>query len=72
MNQIGLPSTIGEVIALLSNTDDPDYPIFRQGTAKDDGFTVATGIFDLTKNEWRVYVNRALKSKPIAIFPLEL
>jgi len=50
MDRIGLPETIDDVANLLSNDDDPDYPIYRQETEKDDGITLATGIFDLKQN----------------------
>lgn len=70
MDRIGLPQTIEDVANLLSNDDDPDYPIYRQTTEKDDGVTLATGIFDLKQKEWKIYVDRAQTSEPIAIFPL--
>jgi len=71
MDRIGLPQTIDDVANLLSNNDDPDYPIYRQETEKDDGITLATGIFDFKQKKWKIYVDRAQTSEPIAIFPLE-
>ncbi len=72
MDRIALPRTIYDVINILSNDDDPDYPIYRRGTEKDEDVTLATGIFDFKSKEWRIYVDRAQTSDPIAIFPLQI
>jgi len=70
MDRIGLPLTIEDVINLLSNQDDPDYPIYRKGSDKDMFVTVAVGIFNFKKNEWQVYKGRPTTSDPVATFPL--
>nr|CAH0106005.1 unnamed protein product [Daphnia galeata] len=72
MENLGLPTTIGEVIDMLSNDDDKDYPIYRRGTEKDIVLTIATGIFDFNRREWRLYVDNAKNSTPIAVFSMNL
>lgn len=72
MENLGLPTTIGEVIDMLSNDDDQDYPIYRRGTEKDIVLTIATGIFDFNRREWRLYVDNAKNSQPIASFSMNL
>ncbi len=69
METLGLPTNIEEVVDMLSNDDDQDYPIYRRGTEKDIVLTIATGIFDFNRREWRLYVDNAKKSRPIATFP---
>ena len=66
------PSTVDNVIAVLSNSDDPDFPIYRRGTTKDIVLTIATGIFDFKKMEWHLYVDKAKNSSPIAVFPMNI
>lgn len=72
MERIGSPTTIDEVVDLLSNDEDQDYPIFRRGTEKDIVLTIATGIFDFNRREWRLYADNAKNTKPIAIFPMNM
>ena len=57
---------------MLSNDDDKDYPIYRRGTEKDIVLTIATGIFDFNRREWRLYVDNAKNSTPIAVFSMNL
>ena len=71
MNRLGSPTTSSDVINILSNDDDHDYPIYRRGTEKDIVVTIATGIFDLKRREWRMYVDNAKTSSPIAVFPID-
>ena len=72
MEALGLPTTIGEVVDMLSNDDDQDYPIYRRGTEKDVVLTIATGIFDFNRREWRLYADNAKNSRPIASFSMNL
>lgn len=72
MERIGSPTTIDEVVDLLSNDEDQDYPIFRRGTEKDIVLTIATGIFDFNRREWSLYADNAKNTKPIAIFPMNM
>lgn len=72
MDRLGSPSTRRDVIDMLSNDDDLDYPIYRRGTEKDIVVTIATGIFDFRNMEWRLYVGNAKTSSPVAIFPINL
>lgn len=69
---LGPPNTTDDVISMLSNQDDAEYPIYRRGTAKDNVLTISTGIFDLKRLEWRLYADNAKTSTPIAIFPLNI
>ncbi len=71
MDRLGSPKTGSDVIKILSNDEDHDYPIFRRGTKKDIVVTIATGIFDLKRREWRMYVDNAKTNPPIAVFPID-
>lgn len=71
MDRMGSPQTVEDVVDFLSNQEDPDYPVYRCGTAKDYVKTIATGIFDFTRKEWRLYVDKPNGSSPIAVFPME-
>ena len=72
MERLGTPKTVGDVIGVLSNSDDQDYPIYRRGTEKDVVVTIATGIFDFKSKEWKMYVDSAKTTHPIAVFPLDI
>lgn len=72
MDRLGSPRTVGDVLEILSNDDDPDYPVFRRGTPKDFVLTIATGVFDFKRREWRMYVDRSKNSLPLAVFPMEI
>ena len=72
MDRIGPPQTVKDVVDFLSNQDDPDYSVYRCGTEKDFVLTIATGIFDFKKKEWRMYVEKSNLSSPIAVFSMEL
>lgn len=71
-DKLGSPSTVADVIEMLSNQDDKDFPVFRLGTPKDAVVTIATGIFDCKRKEWTLYTSNPKTTKPIAVFPMEL
>lgn len=70
-DKLGSPATISEVIEMLSNQDDKDFPVFRLGTPKDEVVTIATGIFNCKRKEWTLYTSNPSTTKPIAVFPME-
>lgn len=72
MERLGSPTTVADVVNILSNSDDNDYPIYRRGTEKDIVVTIATGIFDFKRREWRMYVDSSKNSPPIAVFPIDI
>jgi len=70
-DKLGSPSTIADVIEMLSNQDDKDFPVYRLGTPKDEVVTIATGIFDCRRKLWTLYTSNPRTTKPIAVFPME-
>jgi hypothetical protein len=66
------PSTVQDVMDLLSDETDKDYPLYRRGTPKDEVVTIATGIFDFRQMVWRIYANKSSDSLPIAVFPINI
>lgn len=71
-DSFGPANTAEDVLDMLSNHDDPDYPIYRRGTAKDIVLTISTGVFDIKRHEWRLYADNAKTSPPIAVFSLNI
>ena len=43
------PNNMKDLRSFLSDRSDPDWPVWRNRTSKDEGFTSITGIFDLEK-----------------------
>lgn len=72
MDRLGMPTTVADVVNILSNSDNLDYPIYRRGTEKDVVVTIATGIFDFNRREWRMYVDTSNNTPPIAVFPMDI
>ena len=72
LNKAGSPNTVQDVVNLLSDESDDDYPLYRRGTPKDHVLTIATGIFDLKRKTWSIYADKAASSRPIAVFPIEI
>lgn len=72
MHRIGLPHSIQDVSNLLSDQSDPDYPVHRQGTSKDCGYTIATGLFNFKQLKWIIHIGKPNATSPIAIIPLDI
>ncbi|KAJ6625694.1 hypothetical protein Bhyg_16180 [Pseudolycoriella hygida] len=69
-----VPSTIQRVKTVLSDRSVIDYPVYRrcQTAGKDGAKTVATGIFDIRKMEWSVYVNMPTESEATVVLSMNL
>ncbi|KAG4065895.1 hypothetical protein HA402_012573 [Bradysia odoriphaga] len=74
ISKLPLPSTVQLIKNTMSDQSVIDYPVYRrcQTEGKDGARTVATGIFDIQKMEWSVYVNIPAKSKPTVVISLNL
>lgn len=49
------PGEAGQVLALLSNRTDRDYPIYRDATPPDVDATLCSALYDLDSRELRIY-----------------
>ncbi|KAF2353623.1 Peptidase C45 [Trinorchestia longiramus] len=56
------------LLELLSDTQDKEYPIFREG--QDDIYTVTVGIFDLREKTWTFYMKNPQMSDQLTSLPL--
>ncbi|XP_022082392.1 uncharacterized protein LOC110974816 isoform X2 [Acanthaster planci] len=66
-----LPADFNKVLDILGNQDHPVYPVYRNGTPPDTFATFATGVFDLLKGTFCIYVgNPQDDAEPIASFPI--
>jgi hypothetical protein len=50
-----LPTEPTQVLAVLGDEIDSEYPIFRTATASNGGATLCTALFDLDQRELRIY-----------------
>ncbi|CAH1230212.1 Hypp288 [Branchiostoma lanceolatum] len=55
--QMANPYDLKNIVDILGDTQDPDYPIFRTPNKKDDAETVATGIYDFSQGHFSVYLD---------------
>lgn len=72
IKQLPTPQSVADVRAILGDTGDKEYPIWRNGAAPDyDAYTLATAIFDLSAATMSVYIleNPAL-STPLFVMPI--
>ena len=58
------PNSISELRAFLSDRSDPDWPVWRNRTAKDECFTSITGIFDLQRGTISAWTSPSNASDP--------
>ncbi|XP_069135522.1 beta-alanyl-dopamine/carcinine hydrolase-like [Argopecten irradians] len=66
------PSTVKEVKAILGDTKNQEYPIYRKPSATDNGETVATALFYLQERKVEVYMdNPKFAPSPVFTLPLE-
>ena len=56
--------------AVLGDTADPLYPLYRDGSPPDDSATAATALFDLETRALEVYLGNARTSGPAHRFAL--
>ncbi|KAK4877384.1 hypothetical protein RN001_009890 [Aquatica leii] len=58
------------VIELLSNENNKEYPVFV--STNDFVSTIAVGVFDCTEKTWSIYADNPKKTKPLVVLPLVL
>lgn len=56
------PGEAGQVLALLGNRDDRDYPIYRDATPPDADATLCTALYDLDRRELRIYYDHPVEA----------
>jgi hypothetical protein len=55
------PAEAGQVLALLGNRADRDYPIYRDATPPDADATLCSALYDLDDRELRIYYDHPVK-----------
>jgi hypothetical protein len=55
------PTHSGDVLALLSDQTDRDYPIYRDATFPDEDATLSTALYDLDRRELQIYWDHPVK-----------
>ncbi|KAF5278311.1 hypothetical protein FQR65_LT03580 [Abscondita terminalis] len=58
----------GNVIELLSNESNKEYPVFVE--SGDFVSTIAVGIFDCREKTWSIYADNPSRSAPLVVLPL--
>lgn len=69
MSTFPKPSNRKDVIKMLGDQSDKEYPIFRES---DNAQTVAVGIFDCVEKSWSLYSDNPKTNYPILVLPLQL
>jgi len=59
-----------DILAVLGDQDNVDYPIYRTARPPDDTETFCTALFDLDEKEMRVYVGHPEQPDEIMCFPV--
>ena len=57
------PSGKTDVLAILSDRTDSDFPIFRTGLPPDDIATLAVCLFDLDNGKVEIYTGHPMEDK---------
>lgn len=57
MLQENSPQNAAEVLAILGDQENEQYPIYRAGTAPDQSATLCTALFDLEARQLRIYAD---------------
>lgn len=60
LNQLN-PSNKSDLLRVLADRENPDYPIFRNGRPPDDIATLCTCLFDLDAKECVIYTGHPIK-----------
>lgn len=55
------PGKAGQVLALLSDQSDRDYPIYREAALPDADATLCSALYDLDRRELRIYYDHPVK-----------
>ncbi|KAM3956888.1 LOW QUALITY PROTEIN: C45 family peptidase tan [Aphomia sociella] len=63
------PQSRREVMNILSDSTGKAFQVFQE---KPDSIikTIAAGIFDLDKRTWSIYIDKPIKSEPVAVLPI--
>ncbi|XP_066265992.1 beta-alanyl-dopamine/carcinine hydrolase-like [Branchiostoma lanceolatum] len=64
-SELVAPRTKEDVLAVLGDTEDPEYPIYRSGTGRDKGYTLNTAVFDLQKGVMEVHTGNPTADKKL-------
>jgi len=64
------PATVDGIRHFLSDSQDPQWPVYRNSTGADNCFTDATGLFDLERRSLHFWNTRSSESPPLVTFDL--
>jgi len=65
------PDSVNALLSILSDTDDKEYPFFREGGLPDFVKTVTLGLFDITNKKWSFWMKNPRGCDPIFSIPLD-
>ncbi|XP_055343765.1 beta-alanyl-dopamine/carcinine hydrolase-like [Paramacrobiotus metropolitanus] len=68
--QFPVPQNVENVLNILGDTADADYPIYRTPNEKDGGCTIAVALFDLRNMTLSVYRDNPKTSSPLLTLPI--
>ncbi|XP_035685681.1 uncharacterized protein LOC118422270 [Branchiostoma floridae] len=66
-SEMAAPRNKGDVLAVLGDIKDPEYPIYRYGSGKDKGYTLNTAVFDLQEGVLEVHTANPTTTKGPAL-----
>jgi len=69
-NQMAAPTNGNDILQILGDDKDRNWPIYRTGQAPDDGVTVATVLFDLNQGHATIWTDNPKESAPVLLFRL--
>jgi len=72
--EISAPKNLTDIADILGDTEDPEYPIYRDGNPPDDASTVCTVLFNLQVQQGHLYLNnpKINYANPFLKFSLQL
>lgn len=69
--ELPIPQDLCSVLNVLGDTSDKQYPFYRNAVPPDDILTAVTGVFDLLKGTWSLYVEYPKSGQPpVCVLPI--
>ena len=70
IKQLPAPTCSKDILGILGDTADPQYPIFRNGAPPDNTVTISTVLYDLIQKMMYVYRGNPSQNDPMMVFSL--
>ncbi|XP_058808214.1 beta-alanyl-dopamine/carcinine hydrolase-like [Phymastichus coffea] len=62
------PETLRDVVEILSDQSDEELPVYRELGERSK--TICTGVFDLLKKTWAIYIDKPDRTAPVIVLPM--